>query len=321
MPRNRKIFNNNAVHLITSRTEDGLPIVPNDFLNTIIWGILARAKTLYDIKVCHFVFMANHFHMLVVVNNPEHVDDFIGYIKCEIAHAINRLLGRRQKTIWVDGYDSPVLLTSDDIERYIEYIYLNPIKANLVENIKDYPGVSSWDMLSSGIHSIKHKKIKRPQLEVLDSPQVSLNKQKAINNKLLSIDNPEYEFTLEPFACFGDISEKEKESIKRRLISKIEAESKKLIDKRKKEKKRVIGVTALKRQSILEEYQATKYSKRMICISSDKELRIIFIEHFKTLCQKAKEIYQKWKEGDFTERIPAGLLSPLIPTFCSNLNF
>lgn len=104
MPENRKYFVNRSVHLVTSRTEEGLPIVASFLLNFIIWGILARARGKFRVRICHFVFLANHFHMLIVVDNPEHVPAFVGYVKCEIAHAINRLLGRRRKTIWMECF-------------------------------------------------------------------------------------------------------------------------------------------------------------------------------------------------------------------------
>ena len=99
MARNRKYYPNRTVLLVSSRIEEGLPIVPSLNLNFIVWGILARAQSMYGVQVCHFVIMSNHFHMLLVVQDPEAVSDFLGYVKAEIAHAINRLQGRRQKTI------------------------------------------------------------------------------------------------------------------------------------------------------------------------------------------------------------------------------
>jgi REP element-mobilizing transposase RayT len=133
MPRNRKYFANKTVLFVTSRAEEGLPFPCNAVMNLILWGILARAREKHQIKVCHFIFLANHLHMLLVVENPEHVSSFVGYIKCESAHAVNRLLGRRKRTIWEDGYDSPVVLTPDSALNCIGYIYGNPARANLVD--------------------------------------------------------------------------------------------------------------------------------------------------------------------------------------------
>ncbi|MDR2338181.1 MAG: transposase [Deltaproteobacteria bacterium] len=89
---------------ITSRVEQDLPFTTCKLINTAIWGILARASTLWDISVCHFLFMSNHFHLIAVVRDPSHVPMFIKQIKQETAAAINRLTGRRQHTIWCKGF-------------------------------------------------------------------------------------------------------------------------------------------------------------------------------------------------------------------------
>ena len=70
MPENRKYFTHQSVLFCTARTEVGLPLVASHCMNFILWGILARAKELYAVKVCHFVFMANHLHMVIVYPVP-----------------------------------------------------------------------------------------------------------------------------------------------------------------------------------------------------------------------------------------------------------
>ena len=178
MPENRKYFAHKQALLVSARTEEGLPLVSSLVLNLIIWGILARARSMYQVRVCHFIFMFNHFHMLLVVDNPEDVSNFVGYVKGEIAHAVNQLLGRRRKTLWAEGYDSPIFLTAADVRRYITYIYANPAKANLVDTIDDYPGVSSWQMFIRDTHLSAHKWIRRPAIKRLQLPALSINEQK-----------------------------------------------------------------------------------------------------------------------------------------------
>ena len=173
MARNRKYFPHNSVIYVTARTEVGLPLVATHFINFFIWGILAKARSMYDVKVCHFLFMYNHLHMVLVVDNPEHVSEFMGYVKGETAHAVNRLLGRRQRTIWCKGYDSPLLLTPEDVKKYIRYTYLNPVKASLVDLVKEYPGVSSWDMFVTKNHKSHYRKTDRNNIKPLGTSGLS----------------------------------------------------------------------------------------------------------------------------------------------------
>jgi REP element-mobilizing transposase RayT len=323
MPENRKYYPHNAVLLVTSRTEEGLPIVPTLIMNFLIWGILARARSMYQIKVCHFLFMANHFHMILVVENPEHVSEFIGYVKAEIAHAINKLLGRRKKRVWDDGYDSPLILTVEDVLKYIRYIYLNPARANLVGSIKDYPGVSSWQMFVGGTLRTKHKRQHRSSVKKSSLPALSINEQKQYLKLLEAANYPEYEFVLEPFAwveCFKGLSGVDIKKIKNDLISDIYKEEEKLSKVRREQGKEVIGSTALRRQSMIRDYQPSKFSKRMICLCSEKELRKAFIATYRALCDKARMVYQLWKRGEVHLKVPPGLFAPRVPNLASAIS-
>lgn len=261
--------------------------------------------------------------MILVVDDPEHVSAFIRFVKGEIAHAINIQLGRRKKTIWAEGYDSPIILTAIDVERYIHYIYLNPSKADLVETIDSYPGVSSWEMFLSGNCKSTHQKQPRPSILPLPQAAISINEQRRLVDIYENQNHPKFEFELEPFAwitCFSEFEGVDLEEIKSRIISEIQEAEEELSLKRKAKKKRVIGATKLRRQSMLIEYQPEKYSKRMICLCFDKELRKAFISHFRELCFQARQAYQSWKRGDLAPKIPPGLFAPALPGLVSEIS-
>lgn len=50
-------------------------------------------------------------HMVLVIDNPDDVPSFIGHYKTESAYTLNGILGRKKRTIWCEGYDSPIVLT------------------------------------------------------------------------------------------------------------------------------------------------------------------------------------------------------------------
>ena len=320
MARNRKYFPHNSVIYITARTEVGLPLVATHIMNFFIWGILAKARSMHEVKVCHFLFMYNHLHMVLVVDNPEHVSEFMGYVKGEIAHAVNRLLGRRQRTIWCNGYDSPLLLTPADVMKYIRYTYLNPVKASLVDRVKEYPGVSSWEMFVSRNHKVQYKKTSRSDLRPLALPALSVNEQLRLLNYYKQQEGTEHEFILEPYAwmkCFPELSAVSEEQMREELLTEIQQWEEKYREERKSEKRAVVGATALRRQSMLKEYEPKKFGRRMICISSDKKLRRAVIKHFRGICELATEIYRRWKCGELSWKLPPGLLAPRVPTLAS----
>src|SRR6185436_3855037 len=116
-------------------------------INRLLEDVLCRAKSMYDVEVVCFKFMSNHFHLVITVTCPESIDNFIQYIKRESAHIVNRLVGRRKRTVWCAGYDSPIVLDQQKLLEIIAYIYTNAQESNQVERIEEYPGLSSWEML------------------------------------------------------------------------------------------------------------------------------------------------------------------------------
>lgn len=292
---------------------------PSYVINAIIWGILAAARARYRVRICHFVFLANHLHMILVVENPAHVPDFMRYVKSEITHAVNRLLGRHKKTIWEEGYDSPNLRTSAKVIHYIKYIYLNPSRAHLVDSIKEYPGVSSWEMFVNNIHKTQHARIPRPLIEPLYSPALSINEQRLLTSRWENLGLQRDEFILEPWAWVEAFPSIDIEACRSKILRDIEQVEQHYREKRRRKKRGVIGATALRRQSMTKEHTPKARGRRMIVICEDKELRKRFLDHFRALCKIAADAYESWKKGDFTPKIPPGMFAPRVPVLASAL--
>jgi len=309
MPRNRKLFVNKTVLLITSRVEEGLPFVASLFLNLIIWGILAKARKLYPVRVCHFMLMANHIHLLLVVEDPDDVAGFMRYLKVESSHAINRLLGRRKRTVWCDGYDSPIILTIEDVQRYIKYIYLNPIRAKLVTKICHYPGVSSWSLYRGNSRTVTCRAISRDSILPIPKGSLNLREQSRFTQALIATST-EIDFVLEPDAwidCFTEPQQSNNglsEKLNAQIFAEIQ-ESERLADTTK-----VIGRRALQTEPMDRKYQPHTFGRRMICICSDKEIRRHYISWYKNLRDRASEVFKCWKRGEHSLSLPLGLLAP-----------
>ncbi len=168
--RNPRFLIPGGIHFITFRTEEGLPFVPLQFMNILICSALARAQRLYPIRIICFVVQANHVHLLIRVTNPEEVSSFIRYFKAESAHYLNRLLNRRQRTVWAERFDSPAVLDIDKALELFAYCSLNPVKDGLVGSMREYPGVASYPFLMKGQDSIPAKSIPRDRVTPLADP-------------------------------------------------------------------------------------------------------------------------------------------------------
>src|SRR5688572_30273179 len=111
MPRLMKYHPHGSVVFLTISIEEGILLLPNPLTEAIIKSCLARAQHLHPLRICHFIVEGTHIHLFVVIENPDDLCGFTERFKTESAHMINRLLGRKKRTLWCEGYDSPVVLT------------------------------------------------------------------------------------------------------------------------------------------------------------------------------------------------------------------
>lgn len=320
MPSPPRIVLPGTVVLVSSRVESGLPFVCTVYMKLILRSCLARAQALYPVKICDYLFMGNHLHLLMLVTDPEAIRDFMDRFKTESAHAINRLLGRRKRTVWCDSYDCVPILTLGDVIEKIAYIYTNPQAAGLVDTIEEYPGLSSWAMRSEHRQEEEVPWIRRSTVPKLEAELTREHEQERFARELLSTATKSNTFKLTPDAwleVFGIREPREVASVHEKILSRIRDLEAKHREERSKSKKSCLGRARLISQPLDLPYEPKKFSKRMWCISSDIDLRVRFINFIKSLIKKAKEVQRRWRLGDFVP-YPTGLFPPTFPRL-SNL--
>ena len=253
---------------------------------------------------------------IVIVQDPSDVSEFIRFFKTESAHMLNRVLGRKKRTIWCEGYDSPVIL--DEIRALIamSYLYANPAKDNLEESIDKYPGLNSWNMFISGKTSESWKRIRRPAFRKLELSEHNLAGYTKESLRIAADAKKSYPFILKPnawIAAFGITDPEEQAKLNERLIARVRHLEERAKTKRERERKNVMGAQRLLTQRLDLTYRPNRSGKRMNCLSVYKDLRIDFIDMLKDLYSKGKEVLKNWKNGDYSVPYPLGLYPPSMP--------
>jgi REP element-mobilizing transposase RayT len=319
MPRNIRMFQKDRVYFISNRTTEGLPFVPTILINIFIFGIIARAISLHPhVKVCHFIFMGNHYHLMVVLKgDPDALKGFMEYFDGETAKLINRFRGKTGHNVWTRPYDAEVILTFDAALNKIIYLYLNPVTAGLVSKIQQYPGVSSWKFFTRD--RLKYFRFlgsagltRLPYGGITKKISCAILREKHKNTRFQT-KNPLH---IHPFLwarCFPEGETKTEEDIKTLILDGISSGEKKIA--RKRGDKKVIGAHALSRQCFHKSYKSKKYQRRAVCISTCALLREQFMDeyrHFVQLCKEAwlefinTRVHVAWPPGAFP---PARLVS------------
>ncbi len=310
MPAWPKCFIHGTTVLVTFRTEEGLPLVPGPMMKLILLGILAAAQSMYPVRICHFIVMGNHVHLLLVVDNPENVDDFVGYFKRESSHAINNLLGREKHTVWARGYDSPPILDAAKAFDTIAYIYTNPARANLVESIADYPNLSSWEAFQAGGSEATYKRIPREAIPELVKSKITIRQQKELVDSLLQEASEEHSLVIEPDAwmqCFPETCGADPRRMAKNIIQQVQRLEQTLSSERNG---KVLGAEALRSQKLGKPHHPKKSSPRMMCLSAHRALRVQFIAWFKERVVDARKLRQSLTPIEWLKLLPPGFFHP-----------
>jgi len=278
MPNPIKYFEHGELYLVTSRTEEGLPFKNSLLYSVLFEAILARALFLYPVHIIGFTLEANHLHLLLCVINPEHLPLFVGYVKQELAHATNRFRGRKKKTVWCEGYDSPVLLGEKEALHYLTYIYTQA-RSNRTSLC------NSWDMFSSGTLSKECKRRHRSSLKT-DSEEES------------------HILTLSPFAWIKTLCPERAEGEIRDDIVK------RVMDARSEGRITSFDPIEAENPENDDLYIPKKRGMRMFCICWNIERRKAYLEFIRASIEKCREVLTLWRKGHFEVMWPPGFFPP-----------
>ena len=132
--------------------DDQFLLAPTPKLRLLAMLFMAKVQELYGVEIVAFVFMGNHFHMILRIKNAR-LPAVMQTFKSGLAKAVNRLLGRRG-TVWMERYDDDALLDDAAVATKVHYTHANPLRAQLVARAEDYPGLSSWEAYARDLDSL-----------------------------------------------------------------------------------------------------------------------------------------------------------------------
>jgi len=170
MPRTARIAPKENVYHILTRGNNRQDVFKDEENYYKYIEVLRRYKEKYKFKLYHYVLMRNHIHLVLETSEK-------GGSLAEIMKGINLSYAQyykgRHKHIghfWQDRYKSILISKDDYLLACGSYVELNPVRAKIVENPKDYRW-SSYSVYAYGKknilvdeHSI-YKKLSETEME------------------------------------------------------------------------------------------------------------------------------------------------------------
>ena len=140
--RLRFIPEGGALVEVTCRTIHGRFLLkPSRRLNQIVLGVLGRAQHKHPVRLVSFVFLSNHYHLLLWVPNAQRLAAFMNFFNGNLAKEAGRLANWREK-FWSRRYQA--IVVSDEPQAQIErlnYLLSHGVKEGFVRRPADWPGV------------------------------------------------------------------------------------------------------------------------------------------------------------------------------------
>ena len=89
-----------------------------------------------------FVVMPDHLHWLFSLTGPKTLAAVVGAVKSHSARELNVLFNHPSAPVWQSGFYDHALRSDEDVIQVARYIVANPLRAELVDHIGEYP---LWD--------------------------------------------------------------------------------------------------------------------------------------------------------------------------------
>lgn len=119
--------------------------VPNEETVQTIRYCLGVTLEGYGVQLHAFVWMSNHYHLVLTDVNGE-LPDFMRDLNSKIPRALNANRGNRGQNFARESYNLVVSADEEAILRHCAYTEANPCAAHLVEHARQWEGVSSAGM-------------------------------------------------------------------------------------------------------------------------------------------------------------------------------
>jgi putative transposase len=112
-------------------------LLESDWARRVYYSLLLANKDKYGVTIYAYCFMSNHPHLVGHCRERELLSRFFQKVNSSFAKALNKRLGRRGQIV-MDRFKSPCIQTSEYLFEVWKYVELNPVRAEMVSNPKDY---------------------------------------------------------------------------------------------------------------------------------------------------------------------------------------
>ena len=286
---------------VTCRTvQSRFLLRPSPNLNRIILGILGRAQRRYGLRIHAFVFMSNHYHLLVSPTSARQLAAFMAYLNANLAKEAARIHDWAHH-LWSRRYH--FLEVSPEEEAHVgrlRYILAHGCKEGLVDTPGEWPGVQCVAAFLEG----------EPLAGMwFDRTLEYEARRKGIALGPLDFATPET-VRLEPLPCWAHLPAQVYRQHIADIVRQIVEESARA---RRRSSLRSMGRDAILRQNPHAQPLQAKRGPSPTCHAASKKWRRRLRESYALFLAAYRRASERLRAGDLTARFPPGCFPPPLP--------
>jgi REP element-mobilizing transposase RayT len=269
MPRRLRYLPANGLAEVTSRTIQGrLLLQPTHRVAELCRGVLARAVRRFPVELHAFIFLGNHYHLLLTAPDARHLAAFMNFLNSNLAREVGRAVRWREK-FWGRRYQA--IPVSDEepaqVERLV-YLLRHGCKEGLVRRPCDWPGASSIRSLLTGLPT------SGPWIDRTSEYRANLRGRRHDPRAFVC----EESFELAPLPCWKGISAEEYRSRMKALVREVERQTAKELSEAEREP---LGAERAARQNPHDAPARSKKGPAPGIHAATREVRLAFRETYR----------------------------------------
>ncbi len=155
-----RLFIDNSYIFLTIVTYDRKPILIENI--ELLRESIHRTQEKYKFKIFAGVVLPDHIHIILKFDNIKEYPNVIFAIKYHFSRNINTIedltqskINKGEKGIWQRRYWEHTIRDEKDLKTHLDYIHYNPVKHNLVRNVKDWKFSSFHKFVEKGNYDLK----------------------------------------------------------------------------------------------------------------------------------------------------------------------
>jgi len=130
----------NSIVFITQVVQDRYPAFKNEENIELLRTTLRRVKELHPFSMLGYVFLPDHFHMLIRPTGKSNFSQMMHSLKPNFTKSYKKSVDvTGSMKFWQKRFYDHIIRDETDFQRHLDYIHYNPVKHDLVEKPEDWP--------------------------------------------------------------------------------------------------------------------------------------------------------------------------------------